>query len=169
MTVSVKRILVVGLALTLLVSAVPGGVLAQDGETSESTVNLDSLVALYNDNVDQAPSIARDRFAGETLEIRIGSGDTVAKKDSGQAYRFVTDDDGEITDYGTTSADDPSIRIRTSESTFEAITNAEDPAAEFNAQYDAGNIKVNGLTISKTVEVEAAKFAVWLGKTFGFL
>jgi hypothetical protein len=169
MTVSVKRILVVGLALTLLVSAVPGGVLAQDGETSESTVNLDSLVALYNDNVDQAPSIARDRFAGETLEIRIGSGDTVAKKDSGQAYRFVTDDDGEITDYGTTSADDPSIRIRTSESTFEAITNAEDPAAEFNAQYDAGNIKVNGLTITKTVEVEAAKFAVWLGKTFGFL
>jgi hypothetical protein len=169
MIVTVKRILLVGLALALLVSAVPGGALAQDGETSESTVNLDSLVALYNDNVDAAPSIARNRFAGETLEVRIGSGDTVATKDTGEAYRFVTNDDGEITDYGTSSADDPSIRIRTSESTFEAITNAEDPAAEFNAQYDAGNIKVNGLTISKTVEVEAAKFAVWLGKTFGFL
>lgn len=166
---TVKRLLLVGIALTLVVSAVPGGALAQDGETSESTVNLDSLVSLYNANVDEAPSIARNRFAGETLEVRIGAGDTVAKKDTGDAFRFVTNEDGEITDYGETSADDPSIRIRTSESTFEAITSAEDPAAEFNEQYEAGNIKVNGLTITKSVEVEAAKFAVWLGKTFGFL
>ena len=169
MNSTVKRLLLAGVVLTLLVSAVPGGALAQDGETSESTVNLDNLVSLYNANVEEAPSIARNRFAGETLEVRIGPGDTVAKKDTGEAYRFVTNADGEITDYGTTSADDPSIRIRTSESTFNAITNAEDPAAEFNAQYEAGNIKVSGLTITKSVEVEAAKFAVWLGKTFGFL
>jgi len=63
----------------------------------------------------------------------------------------------------------PSIRVRTSEQTLDAILSAEDPAAEFNAQYEAGNVEVNGLTLTKSVEVEAAKFAVWLGKTLGFL
>jgi hypothetical protein len=168
MNETTKRLLPVGLVLVLAVAAVPGGALAQD-DGSDSQANLDSLVSIYNANVDEAPSIARNRFAGETLEIRVGEGSTVAAHDSGTAYGFVTNGDGVITAYGSEVEQRPSIRVRTSEQTLDAILSAEDPAAEFNAQYEAGNVEVNGLTLTKSVEVEAAKFAVWLGKTLGFL
>ena len=166
---SATRLLLVGVTLTLLVSAVPGGVLAQDSESTGNQVNLDSIVSTYNANVGDAPAIARGRFAGETLELRVGSGDTIAETDTGDAYQFETNGDGEITEYGASVGGDPSIRIRTSESTFDTIVNAEDPAAEFDAQYEAGNVEISGLTITKALEVELAKFAVWLGKTFGLL
>lgn len=166
MTHLTKRLLPALLALALAASLAPGGVLAQD-QAQSGEVDLGDLVDVYNANVEQAPSIARGRFAGETLEVRFGEGEDVAKKDTGTAYHFTTNDEGEITDYGEGDAESPSIRVRTSQATFEAIVNAENPAAEFNAQYEAGNVKVNGLTLTKTVEVELAKFAVWIGKTFG--
>lgn len=168
MRTSVKRLLLVGVALSLLLSAA-GGALAQDGETGESGRNVDTLVGIYNANVDEAPGIARDRFADETFELRVGSGDTVATKTSGEVYRFETNADGEIVAHGQDVDSEPSIRVRTSESTFDAIVNAEDPAEEFDAQYEAGNIEIAGLSLTKALEVELAKFAVWLGKTFGFL
>jgi hypothetical protein len=168
MNSTVKRLALVGIAFAMLVSVVPGGVVAQDGGGDEQ-VDLDNLVTVYNDNVDAAPSIARGRFASETLEVRIGQGDSVATAESGTVYYFTTDSDGVVTDYGPESAEDPGIRVRTSQQTFDAILEAEDPAAEFNAQYEAGNVKVSGLTLTKSVEVEITKFAVWLGKTFGLI
>lgn len=165
---SFKRLAVVGLALALLASAVPGGVMAQDS-TSVSEAELDNLVRTYNANVDSAPSIARGRLAGETIEARFGAGDTIATKQSGDIYYFTTNEDGVIVDWGQEAPADATIRLRTSEETFSTIVNAENPAAEFDQQYENSNIRIGGISLTKSVEVELAKFGYWLAKTFGLV
>jgi hypothetical protein len=161
--------------LTALVIALAvvfsGGVGAQQGgdEVTAEDINLDQLVETYNANVDEAPDIARGQLAGQTIEIRVGEGDEMAKKDTGESLHVTTAESGRITDYEKGDAESPTIRIRTNEDTLEDIAQAEEPGKEFNQQYEDGDIKVGGVTMTEKVKVEAVKFAVWLGKTFGFL
>lgn len=159
------RLLGVLLAVTIVLSAVPGPALAQDADD----VNIDRLVDVYNANADQAPDIARGRLAGRSVELRIGDGPTVAGTDTGTAYHFTTDDDGTVVDYGEGDAADPDYRVRTSEDAFFAVLNASDPAAEFERQRGDGNVKINGVGVTNTVVVEGVKFAGWVGKTLGLV
>jgi hypothetical protein len=157
------RLLAVLLAVLVVLSVVPGPALAQEIEG----VDMDRLVDVYNANVDQAPSIARGQLAGQRVELRIGEGSTVAGADTGTAYHFTTAENGTVTDYGEGEPADPTVRVRTSEDAFFAILESEDPAGEFDRQYDAGNVEVNGIGLSNAVKVELVKFAAWVGKTLG--
>ena len=161
------RIAGVVLAVAVVLSVVPGSAVAQDA----GEVDIDRLVEVYNANVDQAPDIVRGQLAGQEIELRIGDGSTVAGADTGAVYHFRLRDDGTVADgYGEGEADDPDYRIRTSEDVFFDVLESETPAeaaAAFERHYDAGRIRINGVGVANSVRVEAVKFAVWAGKTFG--
>jgi hypothetical protein len=161
------RLLGVLLAVAVVLSVAPGPALAQD----TGDVDIDRLVEVYNANVDQAPDIVRGQLAGQEIELRIGDGSTVAGVDTGAVYSFRLRDDGTVADgYGEGEADDPAYRVRTSEDVFFDVLESETPAeaaATFDRHYEAGRIKVNGVGVTNAVRVEAVKFAVWAGKTFG--
>ncbi|MFC6939092.1 hypothetical protein ACFQE8_03830 [Salinirubellus sp. GCM10025818] len=163
------RLLGVLLAVAVVLSVVPGAVLAQDAGDGDDAddVNVDRLVEVYNANTDQAPGIVRGRLAGRSVELRVGEGSTVASADTGTVYHFTTAEDGTITDYGEGAAEDPDYRALTSEDAFFAVLDASDPAAEFERQRRAGDIRINGVGVTNTVVVEGAKFAGWVGKSTG--
>ena len=156
-----KKVAVVGLVLGILVAGSAGAQSADAGD-----VDLERLVETYNANVDEAPDIARGQLAGQTIEIRIGEGDEMAEKDTGEALYVTTAESGRVTDYGAADAESPTIRVRTSQATLDRILNAENPGKAFDEAYSNGEIKINGLTLTESVKIELVKFAVWLGKTF---
>jgi hypothetical protein len=157
------RLLGVILAVAVVLSVVPGPAVAQDADD----VNLDRLVEAYNANVDRAPGVVRGQLAGQSVELRVGEGSTVAGPDSGTVYRFTTAENGTVTSYAEGEAADPDYRVRTSEDAFLAIVDSSDPAAEFGEQRDAGNVRINGVGVSNAVKVEAVKAAVRIGQTLG--
>lgn len=159
------RLLAALLAVLVVLSVVPGPALAQEVEG----VDMDRLVEVYNANVDQAPGIARGQLAGQRVELRIGEGSTVAGADTGSAYHFTTAENGTITDYGEGEPADPTVRVRTSEDAYFAIVESDDPAGEFDQQYEAGNVEINGIGLTNAVVVELVKLGVWLGKLFGLV
>lgn len=159
------RPLAVLFAVAVVLSGASGTALAQSGEE----VDLDELVSVYNANVDQAPSIVRGQLAGQRIELRIGDGSTVAGANTGTAYRLVTAADGTITSHGEGEPANPTVRIRTSEDAYFAIVESDDPAGEFDRQYDAGNIEINGIGLTSAVVIELVKLGVWLGKLFGLV
>jgi hypothetical protein len=170
MSTSTNTLLTLLLAVAVTAALAPAGVLAQeDPATDPDDADLDNLVDIYNANVDQVPGIIRGQIADESVELRYGEGDTVATSDTGSARYFTTDGDAVITDYGEGDAENPSVRIRTSEATYQAIVTSDDPPAEFVAQYEAGNVKVNGVGVGKSVTLEAAKLAYSIGKSLGLI
>lgn len=155
----------VGLAVALVVfSAAP-----TVGAQSEGGLDLDSMVQLYNENLDSAPSIAKGELAGKSIELRVGNGGTMATASSGTAYHFTTDADGQVTDYGEGDADSPNVRVRTSEETMNAILESDDPQAAFDTAYENGEIAISGVTLTDSIRIELVKFGVWLGKLFGVI
>lgn len=160
----VRRVAVSLLAALLVVSSAPAL-----GAQSGGDVDLDAMVETYNANLGDAPGIAKGELAGTTVELRVGSGATMATASSGTAYHFTTDDDGVVTDYGEGDATDANVRIRTSEDTLNAILESDDPAAAFDTAYENGEIEIGGLTLTDSLRIELVKFAVWLGKLFGVL
>jgi hypothetical protein len=170
MTVGRLSRLVVGvLVIAVVVAAVPSGVGGQDTASETGEVDVERVVELYNENVDRAPAIAQGEFAGETIEVRYGEGDRIAGPDDGNVVTFVTDEDGVVTDYGREEFDNPTLRVRTSEATYREIITDDDPRAAFDEAYENGDIRVNGISLTKSVEVEVVKVAVWIGKQLGLL
>ena len=159
------RLLAVLLAAAVVLSGASGTVLAQGVEE----IDLDELVSTYNANVDQAPDIVRGQLAGQRIELRIGDGSTVAGANTGTAYRLVTADDGTITDYGEGEPANPTVRVRTSEDAYFAVVESDDPAGEFDRQYEAGNIEINGIGLTNAIVIELVKLGVWIGKLFGLV
>jgi hypothetical protein len=163
-----NRLLAGLFAAMLVVTLVPAGVAAQEAPAPDpDDADLDRLVELYNENVEKVPGFVRGQVSDERVELRYGEGDTVAKKDTGTALHFETDDRGRITDYGEGDAEKPTVRVRTSESAYRAIVTAEDPVAAFMTQYREGNVKINGVSVTKSVTVEAVKAAAWAGQKLG--
>ncbi|WP_255197021.1 hypothetical protein [Halorarius litoreus] len=160
--------LAVGLLAALVVlSASPA--LGAQSEGVDGAVDLDAMVELYNANLGDAPGIAKGELAGKTVELRVGSGSTVATSSTGTVYHFTTNDEGEITDYGDAAGDSPNVRVLTSEAAMDRILASEDPAAAFDAAYENGDITVSGVTLTDSIRIELVKFGVWLGKLFGVL
>ncbi len=148
----------------LLVASLFAGIAVAD---SHGEADMDRLVTQYNANVDEAPGLVTNRLAGERVELRVGSGNDVASANSGSVYHFELADDGRIADHGAGPADDPTVRVLTSENTLEEILTSDQPGTEFRAAYNDGTVDIEGVGITNTVKVEATKFAVSAGSALG--
>ena len=164
MTRTVLRAAVSLLAALVVLSSAPAL-----GAQAGGDLDLETMVDTYNANLDDAPGIAKGELAGKSIELRVGSGSTMATATSGTVYHFTTNADGAITDFGEGDATSPNVRVRTSEDTLNAILESDDPAAAFDTAYENGDIEINGLTLTDSLRIELVKFAVWLGKLLGVL
>lgn len=164
-----RRIGATVLALTLVGVLFAGAapVAAQQEDIDDDDV--EHVVDVYNENIDDAPETLQNLLSGETIELRVGDGDQVASEDSGEAFHLNLDDDAKVEEYGEGPADDPTVRVLTSENAIERIVEHERPADQFVEEYDDGEIQFEGVGFVNTVKVEAVKTAAWLVRTAGLL
>lgn len=152
------------LASILLLSllAVPVGTAGAE-ECTLDPASLQSLVADYNEHVEQAPGLVRSQFAGERIDVRLDA--------SGGERRFavVTAADGRITAFEEGEAEDPTLRVETTESTFCSVVGADDHSAAFVDAYESGAIEVSGVGTVNAVKVGAVKFGVTITRVLSGL
>lgn len=155
----------------LLVLVTLFGLLAMTPVAAQGTVDCGddaatTVATTYNQNLDQAPDFVKGLFAGKTTELRIGSGSTMPTATTGDAYHFTLTDDGRLTDCAPGDAESPDVRVRMSNETLTEIATADSPGTAFEDAYDDGDVQVNGVGVTNTIVVGAAKFANWLTGLF---
>lgn len=134
---------------------------------SHGGADMDELVSQYNANVDEAPGLITNRLAGERVELRFGSGDSMASSDSGSAHHFDIDSDGTVTDHSEGAPEDPTIRVLTSENTIDEILASDDPGSAFNEAYNNDEIRIEGVGVVNSVKIGVTKAGFRVGSSLG--
>lgn len=148
----------------LLVASLAAPAAAQSDDDEKRVEDLDALAATYNENLDSVPGIFVSRLANERVDIRVTTGD------GHRQYYADTGDDARIEAIERGTGDrKPTVRVRTDESTLDAIRTAERPAATAVEAYNAGAIEIEGVGIVGAVEVETAKAALGIGRFLGLV
>lgn len=144
-----RSLIIIGMFVLPLVMFPIGTVTAQ--ECTLETAELESLVDVYNQNVDTVPGIVRGQLSDQRIDLRIDTADGERR------FAVTTDADARITQLDETVANDPTLRVETDESTLCDITTNEDPTAAFAQAYEDGSIKLSGVGIVNSVKVGAVK------------
>ena len=161
-----NRILVVTLLVTVaLLAGATGPVAAQSnpsitcgGETGE--IQIDQVVALYNNNTDAVPSMVGSVAASNTTELQI---ENAAR----EYYTLQADGSLEITSVALGEADDPNVIVETDRQTACSLYTAENPITEFNEAYDSGEITIEGAGTIDKAKVFVVERAMDLAGMFG--
>lgn len=124
---------------------------------------LQSLVDDYNEHVDRAPGLVRSQFAGERIDVRLET------PDGDRRFALTTTTDGRITAFEEGVADDPTLRVETTESTFCEVVGADDHSAAFVDAYEGGEIDVSGVGTVNAVKVEVVKVGAGIVRVFSGL
>lgn len=152
------RALAVALAVLLSVGLAAGPVAAAE-QTSEADAK--EVVEFYNQNVDEAPDVVRDRFADERVTLTVErDGQT------NEVYTAVTDDDARIVSFEEGSHD-PTMRVTTDEETVRNIAQSEDSAGAAVDAYQSDRIAVEGVGVTNTVKVEATEIGYAIASKLG--
>lgn len=160
------RLLLVSLVLiTALIIGATGSVSGQSnppitcgGDTSN--IQIDQVVALYNQNTDAVPSIVGSVAASNTTELQI---DNAAQ----EYYTLRADGSLEITSVTLGAATDPNVIVKTDRQTACSLYTAQDPVAEFNQAYDSGAITIEGAGTIDKAKVFIVERAMDLAGMFG--
>ena len=147
------RLLVVASLLLVSLGTVPAGATGAPA-CSLQPADLRSLVDAVNENVDEVPGFARGQFGGERIEV------SVETAGSERYFALETTDSARITRFESGPADDPTLLVETSKSTFCAVVTADDPKARFADAYYGGEVEVSGVGTVNSVKVEAVKVGV---------
>jgi hypothetical protein len=105
------------------------------GETGE--IQIDQVVALYNENTDAVPSMIGSIAASNTTELQINNA-------AQEYYTLQADGSLQITAVKRGAADDPNVIVETDRETACSLYTAEDPVAAFNQARAAGDITIKG-------------------------
>lgn len=157
------RSLLVAALLVASLFALPVGT-ASAQECSLDAAELEPMVAAYNANLDRVPGVARGQLSDQRIDVGI------ATPGGERRFAVTTDADGRITEFSETAAEDPTLRVETSESTICDVVTANDPPTAFADAYDTGEIDVSGVGIVNSVKIGAVKVGVgvarWLSGLF---
>lgn len=150
----------VALAVLLTVGLAAGPVAAA-GQASQA--DTEDVVEVYNQNVDQAPDVIRDRFADERVVLTV---ERAGEED--EVYTAVTDEDARIVSLEE-GADDPTMRVTTDEETMRDIAESEDTVGTAVDAYRSDRVEVEGVGVTNTVTVEATKIGYAVASKLGLL
>jgi len=128
------------------------------GETGE--VQIDQVVALYNNNTDAVPSMVGSVAASNTTELQIENA-------TQEYYTLQADGSLEITSVELGEADDPNVIVETDRQTACSLYTAENPVVEFNGAYDSGEITIEGAGTIDKAKVFVVERAMDLAGMFG--
>jgi hypothetical protein len=160
------RLLLVTLLVTVgLIAGATGPVGAQSnppitcgGETG--AVQIDQVVAFYNNNTDAVPSMIGSVAASNTTELYIANA-------TQRYYTLQADGSLEITSVELGEADDPNMIVETDRETACSLYTASDPVADFNQAYDSGEITIDGVGTVDKAKVFVVERAMDLAGMFG--
>lgn len=160
-----RTLFVVLLVAVALLAGATGPVAAQsnpsitcDGETGE--IQIDQVVALYNNNTDAVPSMVGSVAASNTTELQIQNA-------AQEYYTLQADGSLEITSVELGEAENPNVIVETDRRTACSLYTAQEPIAEFNEAYDSGEITIEGAGTIDKAKVFIAKRAMDLAGMFG--
>ena len=128
------------------------------GETG--AVEIDQVVAFYNNNTDAVPSMIGSVAASNTTELQIQNA-------AQEYYTLQADGSLEITSVEFGEAEDPNVIVTTDQQTACSLYTAADPVAEFNDAYDSGEITIEGAGTIDKAKVFIVKRAMDLAGMFG--
>lgn len=153
------------LVAVALLTGVTGSVGAQSNppitcgdETGE--VQIDQVVAFYNNNTDAVPSMIGSVAASNTTELQIQNA-------TQEYYTLQADGSLEITSVEFGEAEDPNVIVETDRQTACSLYTAADPVAEFNEAYDSGEITIEGAGTIDKAKVFVVERAMDLAGMFG--
>ena len=153
-----------GVVLVVVAFALAGAVgTASAQECDLDSTNRQKLVDTYNQNVDEVPGVLRGQLANERIDLRLDTSDGVTQ------YVVVTREGGQIDSFERGTAENPTIRVETSESTLCGIATADDPTAAASEAYDDGDISIKGVGTVNSVKIEAAKAGIGIVRTLSGL
>lgn len=156
------RIAPVAVALAVLLTVgLAAGPVAAAGQASQA--DTEDVVEVYNQNVDQAPDVIRDRFADERVVLTV---ERAGEED--EVYTAVTDEDARIVSLEE-GADDPTMRVTTDEETMRDIAESEDTVGTAVDAYRSDRVEVEGVGVTNTVTVEATKIGYAVASKLGLL
>jgi len=160
-----RTLFVALLVAVALLAGATGPVAAQSnppitcgGETGE--IQIDQVVALYNNNTDAVPSMVGSVAASNTTELQV--------KNAAQGnYTLQADGSLEITSVELGEAENPNVIVKTDRQTACSLYTAEDPVAAFNQAYDNGEITIEGDGTIDKAKVFMIKQAMNIAGMFG--
>lgn len=147
--------------LTVGLVAGPAAVAAQESQASQA--DAEEVVEMYNQNVDQAPDVVRDRFADERVVLTV---ERAGEED--EVYTAVTDEDARIVSLEE-GAHDPTMKVTTDEQTMRDIAQSEDTVGTAVDAYRSDRVEVEGVGVTNTVTVEATKIGYAVASKLGLL
>lgn len=156
--------LLLTVGLTAAPAAAAGGSADADVDTDvNADVDAEEVVEAYNEHVDEAPDVVRDRFADERVALiveRSGEPDV--------EYTAVTDEDARVVSLEE-GADDPTVRVTTDEATVDEIASSEDEVDAALDAYHSDRVEVEGVGITNTVVVGATEVGYAVASKLGLL
>lgn len=156
------RIAPVAVALAVLLTVgLAAGPVAAAGQASQA--DTEDVVEVYNQNVDEAPDVIRDRFADERVVLTV---ERAGEED--EVYTAVTDDEARIESLEE-GAHDPTMRVTTDEQTMRDISESEDTVGTAVEAYRSDRVDVEGVGVTNTVTVEATKLGYAVASKLGLL
>ena len=147
--------------LTVGLAAGPAAAVAQESQASQA--DAEEVVEVYNQNVDEAPDVIRDRFADERVVLTV---ERAGQED--EVYTAVTDEDARIVSLEE-GAHDPTMRVTTDEQTIRDIAESEDTVGTAVDAYRSDRVDVEGVGVTNTVTVEATKIGYAVASKLGLL
>ena len=160
-----RTLFVTLVVVVALVAGVTGSVSAQSnppitcgGETGE--IQIDQVVAVYNDNTDAVPSMVGSVAASNTTELQVENA-------AQEYYTLQADGSLAITSVELGEAENPNVIVKTDRQTACSLYTAADPVAAFNQAYDSGEITIEGAGTIDKAKVFIAKQAMNLAGMFG--
>lgn len=144
------RPIVVAAVLVLSGLALPAGT-ASAQECSIDDIDVDPLVLAYNENLDQVPGFLAGRLSDQTINV------TVESPDGTEYFAVTTNESAHVTGFERRPAENPTLNVETTESTFCSIVASTDPAATVTDAYENDEITISGVGILNSVKVIGAK------------
>lgn len=154
------------LALALAVGLVAGlGAAPALAAQQPAAVDQDTeqVIEAYNENVDEVPTVIRNRFADERVAI------TLEREGAENLqYTAVTNADAEVTSVEE-GVVDPTVKVTTDEETVREVANSEHPGDAGVEAYESEDVQVEGVGVTNTVKVESVKLGYNIASTLGLL
>lgn len=161
--VAVALALLLTVGLTAAPAAAAGSADADVDAAVTADVDAEEVVEAYNEHVDEAPDVVRDRFADERVALVVERGG-----EPDVEYTAVTDGDARVVSLEDGS-DDPTVRVTTDEATVDEIAGADDEVDAALDAYHEDRVEVEGVGITNTVVVGATEVGYAVASELGLL
>jgi len=140
-----RQSIAIGIALVVMTSVLMMPVQAQtaSGETTEincdgstATVDIETGVALFEQNTDQIPTVIKPALASNTTHLHIEGAATAH-------YTVTTDAEFTVTGIKVGEPADPDVVVETNRKTACELATADDPVGTFQTAYANDRIEIN--------------------------